>query len=212
VRKALVIIGTSALLAFNLACSRGGKDDLAKNADIESVTDVEKTLLDVPNEEPGELTDPAGEGKRTEIYSTRLGTEWAHIPDIESDLPEDITDEIFGEYKQISIYYSKTNDYGDALDLIIEFSEPYFSPYIGGVTVDSIELYRGSSSGVKELRYSGPVGPGVESTQHETHLLTYSVDVGEPYIGTATFLELDMTYDLEDYGTGEIKTSLWMEP
>ena len=123
-----------------------------------------------------------------------------------------MTDEIFVEYKTIRVYYSGTNNYGEPLELIIEFSEPYFSPYIGKVTMEEIEVHRGSSSGATELIYDGPAGPGETSTSHETHLLTYNIDIGKPFVGTATIVILDIAYDLEVYGTGGIKAELWIEP
>ncbi|MCP4228685.1 MAG: hypothetical protein GY771_00870 [bacterium] len=217
-RKIYFISAFFAVLTFCPACTLCGGDDRSETPDdTETVTDLKETPPDYPPDEQGPSEEPENDDDRYQVFVTsdrdgECEPDLRSVKIIESSLPNDVTDEIFVEYKTIRVYYSGTNDYGEALELIIEFSNPYFSPYIGKVTLEDIEVYKGSSSGANELVYDGPAGSGEVSTSHETHLLTYNIDIGKPFVGTATIVNLGMTYDLEQYGTGGIRAKLHIEP
>jgi hypothetical protein len=58
--KGFVIMGFAVLLVFNLACSRGEDGEPAETvADFEKVSDVNEAPTGVPDEELGELINPA---------------------------------------------------------------------------------------------------------------------------------------------------------
>jgi len=207
--KTLSIIGIAALFAFNLACPRGLDGEPAETAAAAETGDLTETREAPPGlaagrNDRGELAGPTSDEGRNCIYSSTVDP-----PAIGSDLPTEVTDDIFLN-KTISLYYTESRDEAFT-DLIIELSEPDSSPYVGKIRLSNITLYKHYSAG-EELFYEGPVGPGVERVVHGAHLLTYSIEFEEPYFATAAQLVLDMTYDLEDYGTGEMRADIWIEP
>jgi hypothetical protein len=172
--------------------------------DTSSTAHFEEQLETTPYEEPDIADiDPYG-GKRSDLYASG----WKKLDSLEVEDGADIPDDLFGGYKRLNIYL-----HDDSPDKVfIELGDPYFSPYIKAVQITAITIF-GVYSGEKEdLLLETTLAPGVEGGFHETTLLTYEFDKPEGFLDMPAYrLLLDMTYDLEDYGTGKMQAELWIE-
>jgi hypothetical protein len=96
-----------------------------------------------------------------------------------------------GGDKWVTLYY----DIWPASNaLYFSLCEPYFSKYIGKVTVKSVNVYQPPDSDAP--LYSGPPAAGVEGGWHETVILTYPVELPAGFDFKAPFkIDVGMVYD-----------------
>jgi len=201
-------------LAFSLAYSLAGseKGEAAVAGTVEEmpegtyiIAQIDEHVESVPYEEFDIADfDPYG-GKRYDLYASN----WEKLDSLVIDAGTDIPDDLFGGYKRLNVYLLD-----DAPGKVfVELGDPYFSPYINAVQITAITVSGVYSDGEEELLLETALAPGTESTMHETRLLTYEFDKPEGFLDTpASRMLLDMTYDLEDYGTGKMQVDLWIEP
>lgn len=214
--KALVIIGISALLAFNLACSRGSDGANEETVRYEKETDIE---VDENIAEPTPSVEESGLKRPDELGIVSVGEGTGDIRYagelvvVESDLPEEITAEIFDKYKTLYAYVRVA--YGDVDDdelgvgeLILVTRDAPDSPYSLNVRPESYEV-RFVLTEHDDLLSSGKVGDGTITENDGYRYATYNI---ECTISPVSLIIVNMAYDLPDYGTGEIRVECMFEP
>jgi hypothetical protein len=126
----------------------------------------------------------------------------------ESDLPPQLTDEIFGRYLTVDVFYGR----GEIDSLTVEFSEPASSPYLGGFRPTSMTLINVYSDDDRKELPGIPLGAEEEFTVNETVFSTYQVGAPELFLDAPkTRILLDMEYDLEGHGTGKMQMEMWID-
>jgi hypothetical protein len=211
--KGRVIIVTSAFLAFNLACSGGGDGAKEETVPYEKESDVKADEDIVETAPPAEERGPkrpdelgivsVGEGAGGIMYAGELRV-------VESDLPEEITAEIFGGYKTIYAYVRTVyeDDKPGVGELILVTEDAPDSPYSLNVWPESYEV-RFVLTEHDELLSSGEVGEGTITERDGYRYVTYNI---ECKISPVSLITVDMAYDLPDYGKGEISLENLFEP
>jgi hypothetical protein len=221
--KTLVIIGIAALLAFNLACSRGGEGANEETAHDEKETDI-KANEDIAEPTPSiEERGPKGPDELGLVPAAENSMAFKY-PECglyakESDLPDEITEEVLFNDKNYYIYvsYAGYDDdigyYGDGndpagCDVTLVIVEEAGSPYAESVRPESYELHHRITL-TEEFLSSGLVGDGAVTEADGYRYVTYNL---KTKIKFPMVLLVDMMYNLEDYGTGKIRTEFDMEP
>jgi hypothetical protein len=126
----------------------------------------------------------------------------------ESDLPPQVSDEIFGEYLTVDVFYGR----GAVDSLTVEFSEPASSPYLGGFRPTSITLVNVYSDDNRKELPEIPLGTEEEFTVNETVFSTYQVGAPESFLDAPkTRVLLDIEYDMESHGTGKTQMEIWID-
>ena len=116
--------------------------------------------------------DPYG-GKRSDLYSSN----WGKLDSLIVEGVADIPDDIFGYNKRLNLYL--LDDSPDKI--FIEMGDPYFSPYIDAVKITEVTIFGVYSDGKVKPLSKSVVAPGIESTMHETELLTYEFEKPEGF-------------------------------
>lgn len=211
--KALVIITTSTFLAFNLACSGGGNGANEKTApheeeiDITAGEDIAETTLSVEERGPKRPDElgivSVGEGAGGVMYAGELRV-------AESDLPEEITAEIFDEYKTLYAYVRTAyEDGGPGVgELILVTEDAPDSPYSLNVWPESYEV-RFVLTEHDELLSSGEVGEGTITERDGYRYVTYNIKCK---ISPVSLITVDMAYDLPNHGKGKTSLEELFEP
>ena len=214
--KALGIIVISALLTFNLACSQGGDGANEETVRHEKETDIR---IDEDVAEPTCLFDESGLKRPDELGIVSAGEGFGDIryagelSVVESDLPEEITAEIFDKYKTLYAYVRVA--YGDDADdelgvgeLVLVTVDAPNSPYSLSVRPELYEV-RFVLTEHDDLLSSGKVGDGTITEKYGYRYVTYNI---ECTISPVSLIIIDMAYDLPGYGKGEIRAECLFEP